>query len=175
MKDFKKNDIKTLDFIIDEALKGNYVTADILIQHGYIKKENDNNVDDFFEHDAQAEFLRYLHIVDSYNICKCIKTADGEFITKNESTFQFKNNGRVQKVFDDKSKISKKDELEYEKAKIDLRLNKWFLKYKWLPHIITVITFLFTVYIYLDSKNENKELEKKVNKLEMEINKLRHK
>ena len=59
-----------------------------------------------------------------------------------------------------------KEQIEFEKSKIDLKLNKWLLKTKWLPHIIAVISFLFTVYIYFDSKNDSKKLEERITNLE---------
>ena len=64
---------------------------------------------------------------------------------------------------------TEKERIEFEKSKIDLELNKWLLKTKWLPHIITVISLLFAVYVYFDSKNDSKKLEERIEKLESKI------
>ena len=37
----------------------------------------------------------------------------------------------------------KLDKIEFEKTKVDLKLNKWLLKTKWLPHFIAFISFIF--------------------------------
>ena len=64
---------------------------------------------------------------------------------------------------------SEKERVEFEKSKVDLKLNKWLLKTKWLPHFIAVISFAFTVYIYFDSKDDSKKLEERIEKIESTI------
>ena len=59
--------------------------------------------------------------------------------------------------------------LKTEKFKIDLKLNKWLLKTKWLPIFIAFISFLFTVYVYFNSKNDLKTLEMRIKNLELII------
>jgi hypothetical protein len=62
--------------------------------------------------------------------------------------------------------IEKKEILKAEKEEIDLQLNKWLLKTKWLPHFFAFISFVFAVYVYFDSKNDLKKAEKRLEVIE---------
>ena len=65
--------------------------------------------------------------------------------------------------------LAEKETIDFEKSKIDLELNKWLLKTKWLPHFIAFISFIFAVYVYFDSKNDSKKLEERIEKIESTI------
>ena len=97
---------------------------------------------------------------------------DNKFrITKNGLDI-FNNGGWLKYIKDEKNKLNllaEKETIDFEKSKIDLELNKWLLKTKWLPHIITIISLLFAVYVYFDSKNDSKKLEERIEKLESKI------
>ena len=81
---------------------------------------------------------------------------DGELYSLTKNGFSFISFAEIEKQ---ELINAEKEQIEFEKSKIDLKLNKWLLKTKWLPHIIAVISFLFTVYIYFDSKNSIKKIE----------------
>ena len=102
---------------------------------------------------------------------------DNKFrITKNGLDI-FNNGGWLKYIKDEKIKlnlVSEKETIDFEKSKIDLELNKWLLKTKWLPHIITIISLLFAVYVYFDSKNDSKKLEERIENLESTITTLKN-
>ena len=91
---------------------------------------------------------------------------DGELYSLTKNGFSFVSFAEIEKQEQLKSE---KDKIEFEKTKVDLKLNKWLLKTKWLPHIITIISLLFAVYVYFDSKNDSKKLEERIEKLESKI------
>lgn len=70
---------------------------------------------------------------------------------------------------------NEKNEAEFskEKTKIELenlttstKLNKFLLKTKWLPHIVSVISIIFSIYVYFDAKSDSKKQEQRIEKLE---------
>lgn len=71
-----------------------------------------------------------------------------------------------QKLREEEQFQKEKERIDFEKLKVDLKLNKWLLKTKWLPHFITFISFLFTVIVYFCSKNDSKKIEERIEKLE---------
>ena len=91
---------------------------------------------------------------------------DGELYSLTKNGFSFVSFAEIEKQEQLKSE---KDKIEFEKTKVDLKLNKWLLKTKWLPHFIAFISFLFAVYVYFDSKNDSKKLEERIEKLESKI------
>ena len=76
---------------------------------------------------------------------------DGELYSLTKNGFSFVSFAEIEKQEQLKSE---KDKIEFEKTKVDLKLNKWLLKTKWLPHFIAFISFIFAVYVYFDSKND---------------------
>ena len=91
---------------------------------------------------------------------------DGELYSLTKNGFSFVSFAEIEKQEQLKSE---KDKIEFEKTKVDLKLNKWLLKTKWLPHFIAFISFIFAVYVYFDSKNGSKKLEERIEKLESKI------
>ena len=74
---------------------------------------------------------------------------DGELYSLTKNGFSFVSFAEIEKQEQLKSE---KDKIEFEKTKVDLKLNKWLLKTKWLPHFIAFISFIFAVYVYFDSQ-----------------------
>ena len=65
---------------------------------------------------------------------------DGELYSLTKNGFSFVSFAEIEKQEQLKSE---KDKIEFEKTKVDLKLNKWLLKTKWLPHFIAFISFIF--------------------------------
>lgn len=59
-----------------------------------------------------------------------------------------------------------KQNIELENLKTSTEANKFILRTKWLPHIIALLSLLFSIYIYFDNKNDSKKLEERINNLE---------
>ena len=91
---------------------------------------------------------------------------DGELYSLTKNGFSFVSFAEIEKQEQLKSE---KDKIEFEKTKVDLKLNKWLLKTKWLPHFIAFISFIFAVYVYFDSKNDSKKLEERIENIESTI------
>lgn len=154
--EFDKKDILILDFMIDEVLNDNYVNVDYLIAQNIIAPYKGELFDRDFNYDPNHEFLKYFHIIKSYNVCECIDTMDGEFIKSNTSTMYFKSQGGFKKVYDNLLKNSQKEEIDFEKSKVDLDLAKKMLKEfpktKWFARIgfaIAILLALKELYILL--------------------------
>ncbi len=126
--------------------------------------ENINNVWNTFNSVEQRD--RYVIINSLKDDYKLIKP-DGAvyFLTKKGIGFTSFND-----IFEEEKKLENKNKLDYEKSIIDLKLNKWLIKTKWIPHIISILSLLFAVYVYFDSKNENNDLKNKINILEKKLN-----
>ena len=88
---------------------------------------------------------------------------DGELYSLTKNGFSFVSFAEIEKQEQLKSE---KDKIEFEKTKVDLKLNKWLLKTKWLPHFIAFISFIFVVYVYFDAKKDSKKLEERIEKIE---------
>lgn len=65
-----------------------------------------------------------------------------------------------------------REKIDLEKASTELKLNKWLIKTKWLPHIISILAIIVSVAIYSDSKKENENLKKRIEILEKNMKKI---
>lgn len=130
MKDFNKSDIKTLDFIVDQCLtKGYGINANDLVKSGHINLTDKKGYGTLTpEFDASAEFTRYLGILKKYDVCDCTFTKDGEFASSNSNTLNFQKQGGFKAIYKDLNEQRKREQLEYEKSKVDLKLAKETLK-----------------------------------------------
>jgi hypothetical protein len=45
-------------------------------------------------------------------------------------------------------------------------VNKWFLKTKWYPHIFTLLSLIFAVYVHLKNNKDHSVSEGRLEKLE---------
>ena len=73
---------------------------------------------------------------------------DGELYSLTKNGFSFVSFAEIEKQEQLKSE---KDKIEFEKTKVDLKLNKWLLKTKWLPHFIAFISFIFATIFLITS------------------------
>ena len=117
----------------------------------------------------------YVEIDKYFDRTEFVKNIDflerNTLITENDNrdsiySITEKGNNVLNDIIKELEYESEKERIEFEKSKIDLKLNKWLLKTKWLPHIIAVASFLFTIFVYFDSKNDLKTLEKRIKDLE---------
>jgi hypothetical protein len=179
MTTFNQEDIEPLDFIVEKCLDTDFViTANPLIKKGYIKLTDEKGygfINPGFE--VSKIFVRYLHILDSYGVCKCNFDEDCESARSNSKTSHFQKQGGFKKMFADlvaESKLTvkksqleisnlelQKENLEYQKSirekeqqirKLttdNLRLGNWDIRFRWS---IAVITFLvgFIVKYFID-------------------------
>ena len=117
-------------------------------------------IDDIFDRDIFMKEVVYLE--KNKFIIKNNKENNILFLTEKGEKCLLQINNEIE--YEDE-----KERIDFEKSKVDLNLNKWLLKTKWLPHFIAFISFLFAVYVYFDSKNDSKKLEERIEKLESKI------
>ena len=98
--------------------------------------------------------------------------------TLEEQSLIIENSDRNSYSLTEKGKVTLteiKSELEFENSKQNAELeslktstdvNKFLLRTKWLPHIVAVLSFLFSMYTYFDVRNDSKKLEERIQKLE---------
>lgn len=69
-----------------------------------------------------------------------------------------------------KDKLKKDiDEAELENLKTNTEINKWLIKTKWLPHIISIFSLITTIIFGIITIKNDEELEKlKINKQKIE-------
>jgi len=152
MTEFDKEDIDTLDFIVEQALNtGSSVSAKDLIDSGKIKitdKEGYGTLTPEF--DAEKEFSRYIHILESYKVCKSNATKEGKYIMSNSYTLQFQKLGGFKKAYADLKEKKKRENLEIKKTKIDLELSEKILKEypktKWFARIGFILAVALAIF-----------------------------
>src|SRR5690554_320390 len=127
---FTKRDIEPLDFIIDQCLLNDVVTANDLMREKFIARFKGNDFIIDSRYNPIDEFIRYLNILHDFDACECSFRDDAEFARKNENTLHFKKSGGFKKVFADsvaESKLTdKKGKLEID----NLELQKENLEYQ---------------------------------------------
>ncbi len=62
-----------------------------------------------------------------------------------------------------------KSKIELENLTTSTNLNKFLLKTKWLPYIVSVISLAFSIYVYFDAKADSKKLEQRIEVLEKKL------
>jgi hypothetical protein len=152
MTEFDKEDIETLDCIVELAINtGSSVSAKNLIDSGKIiitDKEGYHTLTPGF--DAEKEFSRYIHILESYRVCKSNVTKGGKYIMSNSYTLQFQKLGGFKKVYADLIKKEEKESLEIKKTKIDLELSEKILneysKTKWFARIGFLLAVALVIF-----------------------------
>ncbi|WNM18867.1 hypothetical protein [Flavobacterium capsici] len=55
-----------------------------------------------------------------------------------------------------------KENIELENLKVNTQLNKWLLRTKWVPHILSLIAILISIYFSNKDNNKQAELEEKI-------------
>src|SRR5690606_401942 len=73
---------------------------------------------------AVDEFVRYLHIIEKFEICECFYSLDGEFGRKNEKTYQFHKQGGFKALYADLKEKRERDKLEFKLAESNIRANE---------------------------------------------------
>ncbi|MFD1616553.1 hypothetical protein [Gelatiniphilus marinus] len=122
MIDFRKEDIKPLDWIVNEVIVRYVLTPDDLVEAGIIKEQKGFEIDPTIN--AVNEFKRYLYVLDKYKVCDCVSAMDMLNVRSNEYTLQFKNLGGFKKLYADLKKQEKREDLEFELAESNIRANK---------------------------------------------------
>jgi hypothetical protein len=123
--------------------------------------------------DNYSEFLNYRKIINlmiedynlihkSFSICLDITlTKHGTDVINQGGWLKYLENEKKDAEFN-----KEKSKIELENLKTSTRLNKFLLKTKWLPHIVSIILIAFSIYVYFDDKADSKKLEQRIEVLE---------
>lgn len=177
MTNFEKADIEPLDFIIAKCLETDWaVTAEPLIKKGYIKLKDERGYGFLNPHfEVRKNFVRYLHILDSFGVCKCNFDEDCESARSNSKTLHFQKQGGFEKVYADliaeSTLANKKSELEIKNLELqkenfehqksirglesqirnltrdNLRLGNWDIRFRWYIAVGGFIIGFITKYL----------------------------
>lgn len=157
MLKFNKEDIKPLDFIINECLKNGFsVDVSSLIKKGYIKLINEEGFGSLVsESNATQEFIRYLHILNEYGVCECNFKDDQEFASANSKTLYFQKEGGFDELYTKESvenKYQKSIRIKEDRIRSltvdNLRLGNWDIRFRWYIAFVTfIIGFILKYFI----------------------------
>jgi len=130
-----------------------------------------NNTNEEYDN-IEIEFRRFANIFEFYEVGEQIDNSSGSIkIIQSKYTFSLDFDSLYKK---EKEEVkTKKVELEYKET--SLKLNKWLLKTKWLPHIISIISIIIAIITFIISNNSNKQLEKRIDDVEKIISKIQKK
>ncbi|TXK76588.1 hypothetical protein FT986_06210 [Mesonia sp. K4-1] len=136
---------------------------------------------ELFKHNSLEE-IKFLFEKMSNKVDKVAEIEISEYnsvITANEITKKFLEQGGFteteKKAIELKKRELHKDEVEFEKSIIDLRLKKWQVKTFWPIFIFAIIGSGFGVYNFINSLTPSKNTEKlelRIEKMESELKKL---
>ena len=126
MIDFREEDIKPLDWIVNEVIIRYVITPDDLAEAGIIKEQKGFEINPAIN--TVNEFKRYLYILNKHKVCDCVSLMDNIHVRSNEYTLQFKNLGGFKQVYADFKKQEKRENLEFELAESNIRANELNIK-----------------------------------------------
>lgn len=72
-------------------------------------------------------------------------------------------------IFNKQKEKRNKEIIEAEKLNLDVKLNKWLIKTKWLPHIVAGISIFFSIISFYYNQNE---FENEINELKERIERI---
>lgn len=176
MTELLKNDIKTLDFILNEIIFKSSVAISDLNEFDLLPTEIKINFKERKSKSPEKEFKRLAYILQEYNVCEITETQDGIILTSNNLSQSFQNNGGFKKVFESQQLSNDKERIEFEKSETELKLKKLQLKTFWVLFGIAIIGFFFSVYNFTNNlKNtvDSELQEDRIKEMELELTKLR--
>ncbi len=137
-----------------------------------LESKNNKNYSDFIsseylkhidEKDRSDEIYRLEHYIKDYNVARIIRGSLTEFISRNENTKNFIDNGGFLKIYQDElSRLEKEEErdiLSMRKLKWDTKLSKWQVKTFWWVFVFGFFGFIFGLYNFIDNLNKTKSIE----------------
>lgn len=159
MKKFEKEDIDVLDFMVSQMLLKGSVLGNDLVKAGFVSVEQPEGLDFKVGASYIDEYIRYLHILNEFNVCECFFAEDSEFARKNSNTFQFQKQGGFKALYADLEEKHKQEKLQFRKAQVDLdlaeRMLKEYPRTKWFARIgffLGLILAIVEIIKWLTSK-----------------------
>ena len=114
----------------------------------------------------ELEFRKFANIFERYNVGEYFDNNTGCVIIRpNSNTYGI----NFASLFEDEQNEKKRGNIELQEKIANLKLNSWLLRTKWLPHIISIISILFAVYVFYNTKKDNNQLLEKIQNLEQKI------
>lgn len=161
MIDLKKEDVEILDFILEKISHENtFVSCDDLSKFGI------GNPAEF----SEMEFEKMMYILNKFEVCKCVFSADASCVYANTKTSYFIKDGGFKKVYDES--VIEKEHAKVIKAKElnDAKLSKWQVKYFWYIFSFGLLGGTYSTVEIIKSLTTSENVkEKQVTKEEMEL------
>ena len=108
------------------------------------------------DHKLRASITRIM--IKDLNLLENVGT-HGYRITKDGWNFT-----SFQELENSEYKLAEKEIIERENLIISTNLNKWFLKTKWLPLLLSLVAIVASTYLSIQDKNKQEKLEIQINK-----------
>ena len=150
-----------IDFLLNSVKEKNGIdTANLLDEasKSFFKIEKTRSSLKYFD------FMKNEDLVTFDNDNRYRITRNGLLIIENGGWLKYIENQNKRADFE-----RHKSEIEFKNHETTLELNKWFLKTKWLPHLLAFTSIVFSIFTYFDAKNDSKILEQRIKKLEQTI------
>lgn len=104
-------------------------------------------------------FLKNIEILEHESLI--IENSD-----RNSYSLTEKGKITLTKIKDELDFENNKQNAELESLKTSTDVNKFLLRTKWLPHIVALLSLIFSIYTYFGTQNDSKKLEERIQKLE---------
>jgi len=166
-----KDDIRNLDFIIDESLKKGQVFPDDLppIGKGYLNRAREVK---------SLAYQHYLDILSSYGVVKVDNSLSGfriEPIDVKTKNFQMKGGFRAiyERQLSESQHQKESSELYIKKLRWDSKLSKWKVKTFWWLFIFAFIGGFYSIYDIVRNNFVNNQEQVTKSQLDSELTKMR--
>lgn len=131
--------------------------------------------DDFADYSEFIEYRKLINLIlDEYKLIKKPFTNSLDIVLTKLGTEVINQGGWIKYLENEKLKEQIENEklnAELENLKTSTEVNKFLLKTKWLPHVVAILSFLFSIYVFFDAKDDSKKLEQRIGILEKIIQK----
>jgi len=117
-----------------------------------------------FYPDLDKEFDYCADILIQHNLAKEVNSyvADGlKYISSTPLTF----NININDVYLEEQNIKERDAIDHKLKENNLKQTEWFLKTKWLPIILSLLSFLLSVFVASNNFKKDYEIKKLENKI----------
>ncbi|MCH8535972.1 MAG: hypothetical protein LAT51_12950 [Flavobacteriaceae bacterium] len=152
MEKLNVRDVEVLNFMVERLVLNNQITFDDFTQTTLDLEKNKLVAPNINEQD----FIRYLYILDRYNVCKISATKDAEYARKTPATLNFNKQGGFNAIYDKIQKDKETEELDYRNKKVNLELaektlqefprTKWFARIGFFIAVILAFKEIIIIF-----------------------------
>lgn len=159
----KEKDLKILNYLLEELNK-----------LGFHSSLGITSLPDWYMENLKIEKMTPLHYKEVERLFNIFHDYGlGEFKNHNgrlslHSTYK-SHDENFDAIFNKQKEKLSKEIIEAEKLILDVKLNKWLIKTKWLPHIVAGISIVISIISFYYNQNE---FENEINELRERIERI---